>query len=320
MQTKSKSDLIKRHARELGFELVGIASAMPHEHIAFFDGWLRRGYDAGMTYLSRRRNDRADPRRILHDAKTMICCGLVYYGGEDRSLDSTQPQQGWISRYAWGDDYHEIVLSKLQQLEAFIRDEIAAQAQLKSYVDTGPLLERSYAASAGLGWIGKNTMLINRTHGSYFFLGEIITDLDLACDPPETDHCGNCRLCLDACPTDALEAYEMDANQCISYLTIEHRGAIASELQLRMGQHLVGCDICQEVCPWNDKIPTTKETSFRPRPGLYQPALSSFDDMTEEEFQSSFRKSAIKRVKYEGLKRNVKIAKMNAQQSKGKSS
>lgn len=317
MTARPITEQIKQRAREIGFDLVGITSAAPHEHVSFLDQWLAKGYDGTMAYLARRRDERAAPQQLLPGAKTMICCGLNYHGGEASSSDSLTPEQGWISRYAWGEDYHEVVLAKLKQLESFIHETIDPTAQLKSYVDTGPILERSYAASAGLGWIAKNTMLINRRQGSYFFIGEIITDMELSCDAPETDHCGNCRLCIEACPTEALAPYEMDASRCISYLTIEQRGEIAVELQQQMGQHLVGCDICQEVCPWNHEVPISGETAFRPREGLHRPKLEAFDAMTEDGFRERFRNSAIKRVKWKGLQRNVTIAKRNAKSGAG---
>lgn len=302
---------IKAAGKKIGFELVGIAPAGPHDHLGFFRQWLEKGFAGTMEYLARRREDRADPRRLLPGAQSIICCGLHYYHGEPSSKEAAQAGHGWISRYAWGDDYHDVVLEKLGVLEDFIRGEIAAEAQLKSYVDTGPILERSYAASAGLGWIGKNTMLINRKVGSYFFLGEILTDLKLIPDTPEPDYCGHCTRCLDACPTAALNPYELDANKCISYLTIEHRGPIAETMQGKMGRHVVGCDICQEVCPWNQEIPLSGEENFRPRPGLFNPDLATLSELDETKFRELFKKSAIRRVKPAGLKRNVHIARQN---------
>lgn len=307
MTTISITNQIKRQAHSLGFELVGITAAQAHAHLPLFDAWIGKGFAATMDYLQNRRDDRADPRRLLPSAKTMICCGLNYYGKEPRSQELQTPGHGWISRYAWGNDYHEVVLEKLRRLEAFIRTEIDSKAELKSYVDTGPILERSYAASAGLGWIGKNTMLINKEIGSYFFIGIILCNLELEQDAAPPDHCGSCQLCMESCPTEALNAYELDARRCISYLTIEHRGEIQPELSEKMGQHLVGCDICQEVCPWNRSIPTTGQAAFRPRDGLFHPRLNSLENMDEEKFQ----KSAIKRVKCSGLQRNINIVRNN---------
>ncbi len=296
---------IKNQAKELGFELVGIAPADPHAHLSFFDQWLAKGYAGTMNYLERGGDKRADPKRILEGAKTLICCGLNYYRGQPKSLENVDPERGWISRYAWGDDYHDIFLEKLKLLENFIRKE-KPDVQMKSYVDTGPILERSYAESAGLGWIGKNTLLLNQNIGSYFFLGEIITNLPLEVDAPTNDHCGTCTRCIDACPTQALTPYELDATKCISYLTIEHRGAIKEEFRDKIGHHLVGCDICQEVCPWNRDPPIATEKRFDPRPGNFNPLLKELSSLSPEEFSNRFRKSPIKRVKWEGLQRNIK--------------
>lgn len=317
MNPKSITERIKSQARKLGFDLVGISAAEPHADIHFFDMWLQNGYAGTMEYLSRRRNDRADPKHLLENVKSIICCGLNYNGGQTKSQELEAAGRGWISRYAWGEDYHEVVLAKLKELEQFILAEIDSTAQLKSYVDTGPILERSYAASAGLGWIGKNTMLIDRKIGSYFFIGEILTSLELVPDTPKADHCGECRFCLDACPTEALTPYELDATRCISYLTIENRGDIAHDLQDKMGHHLVGCDICQEVCPWNQGAPLSKESDFQPQEGLFQPELSSLEKLSEEEYRQRFRHSAINRVKWAGMQRNVSIAKSNERKGVG---
>ncbi len=313
MDKQSTTKLIKKKAQEIGFDLVGITPALPHKDLPFFDQWIQQGRDASMTYLQRRRDDRADPRRLLENAKSIICCGMNYYGGEPKSIECDDPERGWISRYAWGDDYHDIVLAKLKELEDFIRQEIDETAELKAYVDTGPILERSYAASAGLGWIGKNTLLINRQQGSYFFIGEILCSLDLAPDTPETDHCGHCQLCIDHCPTDAIAPYELDSNRCIAYLTIEHRGDIATEFHEAIGQHVVGCDICQEVCPWNKAPALSQEPRFKPREGLLHPRLSELAQLDETAFREKFRKSPIKRVKAAGLQRNTAIVQKNQQ-------
>lgn len=291
---------IKGEAQKMGFSLVGIASAAPHSDFSFYNQWVNNGSQGGMAYLERGWEKRGDPQKILPGAKTFICCGLNYYHGPG----------GAISNYAWGDDYHEVFLEKLQALEKFISG-IEPQARMKSYVDTGAILERSYAASAGLGWIGKNTCLINQKKGSFFFIGEILTDLDLEPDRPVADHCGTCTRCIDACPTQALTPYELQATKCISYLTIEHRGEIEPALQAKMGQHLVGCDICQDVCPWNKKIPLSEEPAFKPRAENVDPSLESLKSLKPEDFSVRFNKSPIKRLKWEGLQRNVEIAQAN---------
>lgn len=293
---------IKKKARDLGFDLVGLAPArVDTDAVDFFNLWLDCGYGATMEWLKKNRSKRGDPTLVLDGAKTVICCGMNYYAG-------TSP--GWISNYAWGEDYHEILRERLKILETHIL-EIEPGAKLKSYSDTGPLLERSMATQAGLGWVGKNTCLINKKIGSFFFLGEILTDLDLDVDLKALDHCGKCTRCLDACPTQALQAYHLDASRCIAYLTIEHRGEINSELASKMGHHVVGCDICQDVCPWNQGIPLTKEAAFYPRPENYDPDLEMLGKITETQFGERFSRSPIKRVKWKGLVRNIEIAQKN---------
>lgn len=301
------SKQIKEQAKSLGFDLVGITSANPHDHRLFFNNWINKGYQGNMEWLMKGQEKRNDPQKILPGAKTIICCGLNYYRGKSFSIHSQKKGHGWISNYAWGNDYHQIVLEKLKQLEIFILDQIP-NAQLKSYVDTGPVLERSYANSAGLGWIGKNTCLINKKIGSFFFLGEILTNLELEVDQPELDHCGKCTRCIDACSTDAISAYELNAKQCISYLTIEHRDSINPHLAQKMGNHLVGCDICQDVCPWNQDISQSNESSFDPLPENFYPSLQQIQKLNEEQFSKRFKNSPIKRVKLKGLQRNVEIA------------
>jgi epoxyqueuosine reductase len=311
MHSADLTSSIKQKALALGFDLVGISSAQPHPHFTLFQHWLSHGFSADMHYLANGAEKRNDPKKIMESVKTFICCGLSYYRGHPLSIESKNPDNGWISNYGWGDDYHDVVLSKLKQLEKEIL-KIAPQATLKSYVDTGAILERSYSYSAGLGWIGKNTCLINTKRGSFFFIGEILTDLELEVDTPDIDHCGKCTRCIDACPTNALKPHELDANKCISYLTIEHRGEIPDHLQKKMGHHLVGCDICQDVCPWNKAVPLSNEAAFDPRPGNFHPLLSDFEQMSQEDFSKQFKNSPIKRVKFEGLKRNSAIARKNS--------
>lgn len=296
----SLKEIIKKQATCLGFDLVGVAKAVPHPDRFFFLDWLDNGYAATMDWMHRSREKRGDPALILPQVKSMICLGLLY---------NTNHPKEFISNYAWGEDYHEVLLSKLKLLEQFIHEQ-RPDAQTKCYVDTGPVLERSYAASAGLGWIGKNTCLIHPKLGSFFFLGEILTDLELETDDPMMDHCGKCTRCIDACPTQVLVPHRLDANKCISYLTIEHRGIIDEGLASKMGHHVVGCDICQDVCPWNDKAPVTKEKSFEPRPGFFNPDFSSLEKMGEN-FSEVFKNSPIKRLKKEGWERNLKIVRKN---------
>ncbi len=231
---------------------------------------------------------------------------------------STTPTRGWISRYAWSrEDYHDAVLRRLKQVEAALRQALPADRQpaltTRSYVDTGPIVERVFAKYAGVGWIGKNTCIINQKKGSWLFLGVILTSLELAPDLPAPDRCGTCTRCIEACPTDAILApYQLDSNRCISYLTIEKRGSIPEDLRAGMGHHVFGCDICQDVCPWNRKAPASTAPEFEPRPGLVNPALAWLAEMSAEEFREAFRGSPIRRTKRSGLRRNAAIAMGNS--------
>jgi epoxyqueuosine reductase len=310
MTKPSPSQLIKNKAHDLKIDLIGFTKAIPHPDFDFYKKWLDQNYQASMKWMEKSIDKRSNPDLVLKNAESMISCGLIYYRGHPKSIDCKDKDKAWISNYAWGDDYHEVFLDKLKELEKFIIDQFPNN-KTRSYVDTGPILERSYAKSAGLGWIGKNTCLINTKKGSYFFLGEIITDLELEYDDEEPDHCGKCTRCIDACPTDALTAYELNSNQCISYLTIEHRDEINPDLQDKIGHHLVGCDICQDVCPWNNKIKPGDHPEFDPREGLFHPKINELENLSQEEFSKKFRKSPIKRVKLKGLERNLKLLKIN---------
>lgn len=251
---------IKEKARALGFELVGIVRAHPAPDADFFRWWLDQGYAGTMGYLKRGEERRTDPDKVLAGVRSVICCGLNYY---------TDSPGVPISRYAQGEDYHQVVGERLKGLEEFIVREIDPTAKTKAYVDTGPVLEKSYAARAGLGWIGKNTILINDGVGSFVFLGEILTTLEFAesdYDRPALDQCGTCTKCLDACPTAALvEPHILDARRCISYLTTAFKGPLSEEQRGMIGRHEYGCDICQEVCPYNEWIPVTRLSEFQPR-------------------------------------------------------
>ena len=293
-----KADRIKDKAKELGFELVGITPAKPAPDFDFFRWWLDQGYAATMGYLKRGEEKRGDPEKILPGVQSILCFGLNYYAeGEGNP----------ISRYAQGRDYHDVVGSRLKALEGFIRTKIDSSAKTKSYVDTGPILERSYAAQAGLGWIGKNTMLINNGLGSFLFLGEILTTLEFDEEDygkPAFDQCGTCTKCLDACPTQAfVEPYVLDANRCISYLTIEYRGEFSPEQSAMVGNHLYGCDICQEVCPYNDRIPITPLAAFQPRPEFLKMNLKKIE---ESDFEKLTEGSAMDRIKSAQWTRNLK--------------
>lgn len=297
---KINSQTIKFHALELGFDLVGITPAVSHPDFTIYQDWIDQKFHGTMDWMSRGAEKRSDPQKILPGAKSFICVGLSYYRGHPKSTESHEEGRGWISNYAWGEDYHEILLEKLKQLEKWI-GEMAPQAEFKSYVDTGPILERSYAQSAGLGWIGKNTVLINHKGGSYFFIGEILTHLELEPDTPGRDHCGTCTRCLDACPTQALTPYQLNTTRCISYLTIEHKG----EIPLDVGHQVYGCDICQDVCPWNRDPLLSRESAFDPRAGNFHPLLDELQSVPQEKFAEKFKGSPIKRLKWERLQRNL---------------
>jgi epoxyqueuosine reductase len=245
----------------------------------------------------------------------VIVCAVNYNPPFPYSTEFNDPEHGWISRYAWSAaDYHDSVLARLRQLEAKIKD-AAGDSEVRSwcYVDTGPLVERVYAKYAGIGWIGKNTCIINQQLGSWLFLGVILTSLELEADLPAPDRCGTCTACIDACPTDALIApYQLDARRCIAYLTIEKRGEIPEDLREDVGRHVFGCDICQDVCPWNSRSPRAEAAALGTRPELVNPALEWLAAMSEDEFRSTFRGSPIKRTKYSGLRRNVAIAMGNS--------
>lgn len=289
---------IKEKAHELGFELFGATPASPVPDIEFFRGWLSRGFGATMTYLNRQAERRGDPEKILPGVKSLLCVGLNYFTGAPGDR---------IARYAHGEDYHRIIGEKLKVLESFISTYIGPEGTTKSYVDTGPVLERSYAARAGLGWIGKNTMLINDGLGSYFFLGEILTTLEFAPEDygvPALDQCGTCSKCLDACPTGAFpEAGVLDANKCVSYLTIEYKKDFTADQSAMVGDHVYGCDICQEVCPYNDRIPATPLKEFQPRSAVVD-FLRESPKIGEGEFPEFIAGSAMDRITYKQWRRN----------------
>ncbi|MBI4209778.1 MAG: tRNA epoxyqueuosine(34) reductase QueG [Deltaproteobacteria bacterium] len=302
---------IEEKAFELGLDRIGVAPAKTFPEMDRFQEWLDRGYHGKMAYLSRQKEKRLDLRKILPSAQSVICVAMNYHTQSHNSQE-TPKDRGWISCYAWGEDYHKVLGKKLDLLCDGIRMEIPS-AELKPYVDTGPLLEKVFAKYAGIGWIGKNTCLINTELGSWLFLGVILTNLDLPAGMPPPDACGDCRRCLNACPTQALvEPYVLNAQKCISYLTIELRESIPDEFHPWMGQNLYGCDICQEVCPWNRKAPLTSEPAFKPRPENFKPLLSEITSIQEEEFPKRFERSPIRRAQWSGLLRNATIAHNNS--------
>ncbi len=294
---------IKGRAHELGFDLVGIATLGVVETVGHFDTWIASGYAGEMGYLERGAEKRQDTRKPFEGVRSAVVVAMNYGG--------TQPP-GPVARYARGDDYHELMVDRLNELHRWIEGEVGQSVRGKPYVDTGPILERDLARRAGLGWIGKNTNLINPELGSFFFLGELLLDLDLRADNPfETDRCGSCTRCLDACPTDAFVApHVLDATRCISYQTIEQKGPIAETLREAIGEHLYGCDVCQDVCPWNVKFSRdVTEPTFEAREVIAgkdaRTLAMEILAMSQGEFSVAFRKSPMKRAKLAGLQRNA---------------
>lgn len=360
MKNITATGWIAEQARRIGFDLCGVVRAEKFPELSRTEEWLARGYAGEMKYLNDPR--RADPASAMAGVRSAIVCALNYNTAAPRSIEAFQDpapagaekdgaeERGWISRYAWGDDYHEVLQGKLRALAAALEERFAEPFDARIYADTGPVNERVLAKHAGLGWIGKNTLLLNAKLGSWFFLGVILTTLELeptigAAEGPPRDLCGSCTKCMEACPTNALiEPYVMDSRRCIAYLTIEYRGSIAKELREGMGRHVFGCDICQDVCPWNRRAPATSALEFQPRrfpagsgveeasemvveggdadsatgraaleeESLLLPRLEWLASLKEEEFRAYFRGSAIKRTKRQGLVRNACIALGNA--------
>lgn len=306
---------VKEKAQELGFDLVGITGAEPSLFQEEYRDWVAQGYAGEMHYLTRNLERRLDTRALLPDAKSIIVVGMNYYADaeEGPGTPESDPERGIFARYARGDDYHDVMTARLRTLLEYLKTEAGEGAEGRVYVDTGPVLEREVAQKAGLGWFGKNTMLINTRRGSYFFLGEIITNVLLEPDEPAVGGCGTCRKCIDACPTGAIvEPYKLDARRCLSYLTIELKGAIPEEFRPAIaasGNRIYGCDICQEVCPFNIRrsIPT-QETAYQARQITDAPKLVDLLLMDEEKFREKFKGSAVKRAKRRGLLRNVAVA------------
>jgi epoxyqueuosine reductase len=302
------SEGIKQKAYSLGFNKTGIvpADALTAEGQNLRE-WLARGFQGRMDYMARNPQQRSDPRLLMPSAKSVVCVALNYFRPEPH-LDSADA--GKISRYAWGDDYHDVLREKLKALLAWIKDE-RPDVEGKLCVDTSPMMDKAWAARAGMGWIGKHTNLITKEFGSWVFLGELLLSLELDYDDYlEADHCGKCRACIDACPTQAIiEPYQLDATRCISYGTIELREeSLPETIESNLGNWVFGCDICQDVCPWSRFSKISEEERFIPRPGLPTLELQEIVEMREEEFSTRFRKSAIKRAKLAGLKRNAKAA------------
>ena len=316
------SNEIKRLALDAGFDLAGVSGVSDTSEHQFFPQWIADGRAGDMRYLETRNEaghlKRASLAISAPWARSVVVCALNYNTDQPYSTHAGTTSQGWISRYAWTQrDYHDLLLAKLRQLETNLTAH-CEQAGIGAprtwcYVDTGPIIERIFAKYAGIGWIGKNTCILNQELGSWLFLGVMLTSLELTPDLPPTDRCGSCTRCLDACPTNAFPApYQLDATKCISYLTIEKRGAIPEDLRSGIGRQVFGCDICQDVCPWNRQAPLTKTPEFFPRPKLVNPELEWLARLSLEEFREVFRGTPVKRAKHTGLLRNAAIAMGNS--------
>lgn len=301
------SQLIKEEASKLGFIFCGISKAdFLEEEAPRLEDWLNKGYHGKMAYMENHFDKRLDPRKLVDNARSVISLGLNYFTEPQQS----DPEAPKISRYAYGTDYHFVIKDKLKLLLTSIRDQIG-EVFGRAFVDSAPVLDKAWAKRSGNGWIGKNANLLNKNAGSFFFLAELIIDLELEYDTPSTkDHCGTCTRCMDACPTDAIVApYVVNGSRCISYLTIELKEEIPAEFRQKMDNWMFGCDVCQEVCPWNRFSTLHNEAAFLPHPSLPEMKKRDWEDLTEEVFQKVFKNSAVKRTKFTGLKRNIDFLK-----------
>ncbi len=304
------SQHIQARAHKLGFELIGITPAAQSETIARYRQWIENGYAGKMGYLEKHLPLKVDVRQLLAEAKSVISLAMNYYTLDPPKALAEDPARGQISRYAWGDDYHDVIRQRLSELVDFIKQTAETELKTRVCVDTAPIIEREYAQKAGIGWIGKNTNLIHWRSGSWYFLAEVLININLESDtPPLRGSCGTCTRCIEACPTDAIiEPNLLDSRLCISYLTIELKESIPKALRPKIGNLIFGCDICQEVCPWNSKAVPTDEPAFQPRDGNLTPKLLSLIGMTQQEFSRRFKGSPIKRTKRRGFLRNVLVA------------
>jgi len=310
MNTTKNTQFIKQKAHELGFDFCGISEAVfLEEEAPRLEEWLNQGMHGKMQYMENYFDKRLDPRKLVDGARSVISLLYNYY----TPLKQKDPAAPKISKYAYGKDYHLVLKKKLKELIAFMKEEIG-QVNVRAFVDSAPVMERAWAAKSGLGWIGKNSLLLNKNSsngypgGSYFFLAELIVDIPLEYDGPATDHCGSCTKCIDACPTDAIvEPYMVDGSKCISYFTIELKENIPAEMAGKFKNWAFGCDICQEVCPWNKFAQPHKEPAFHPKPEMLNKRKDQWKEITEEVFQELFKQSPLQRTKYKGMKRNIEF-------------
>jgi len=299
---KTYSTLINQEAKRLGFDSCGIAKAeFLEEEASNLELWLKKGYQGKMSYMENYFDKRLDPRLLVDGAKSVISLSYNYFPEDTQSKDSYK-----ISKYAYGEDYHHVIKSKLKELTFFIQENIG-QANGRAFVDSAPVLERAWAQKSGLGWIGKHSLLLKKNRGSFFFLAELILDLELEYDNPfVTDHCGSCTKCIDACPTDAiLPNNTVNGSKCISYFTIELKEELPTSVKGKFEDWMFGCDICQDVCPWNRFATPHSEEKFNPHPDLLSMTKKDWDEITDDVFKQVFKKSAVKRTKLSGLKRNI---------------
>ena len=303
----TNTTIVKQTAQKLGFDFCGISKAeFLAEEAPRLEAWLKKGNHGEMRYMENHFDKRLDPSKLVPGAKSVVSLLFNYYPEKD--LAEEHPDHLKLAKYAYGEDYHFVIKDRLKTFMSILKEEIG-DVEGRVFVDSAPVMERQWAAKSGLGWLGKNTLLINKGQGSYFFLAELIIDLELEPDGPIKDYCGTCTRCIDACPTDAITPYEVDANKCISYLTIELKDQIPDSFQGKMDNWVFGCDICQEVCPWNRFSKPHSEPTFHPKNELLELFNNNWQDLTEEVFRSVFKGSAVKRTKLEGLKRNIKMAK-----------
>jgi epoxyqueuosine reductase len=304
---KLKAQLIA-FARELGFDSCRVTACVRPTHAEEFSNWLKEGAAGEMSYMDRGEEKRRDPQKVLPGARSIIVLALNYFQGAlaEKAAPTERETRARIARYAWGDDYHDVIAAKLDEIDNFLR---AFGGRQKCYVDTGPILERDHAARAGIGWHGKSTMLINERLGTWFFLAEILTTLELSPDPAARDRCGKCERCINACPTGAITApHRLDARRCISYLTIELKGSIPLEFRSLIGNRIFGCDDCLDACPWNRFAKVSRESAFTAQKSTMGIALRDYLNLSDAQFRNLFRNSPIKRIKRRGFLRNVCVA------------